>query len=108
MEEEYFLSLGYDEGLSFIEIERGGGRRCELCVVRSSAAGVVWMRKKYACQSSGVESCMLKEYFFMMKEFKDCTQRARFKICALATACTGLVEIQTLRSVYETQIKKTV
>ncbi len=43
-----------------------------------------------------------------MKELKDCTRRARFKICALATACTGLVEIQTLRSVYETQIKKTV
>ena len=31
--DEYFLSLGY-EGLSFIEIERGGGRRCDLCVVR--------------------------------------------------------------------------
>ena len=44
--EEYLLSLGY-EGLSFIEIERGGGRRCDLRVVRSSAAGVVvkWMRK---------------------------------------------------------------
>src|SRR3569623_1146684 len=38
---------------------------------------------------------------------KDCTQRARFKINAIATACAGLVEIQTLRSVYETQIKKT-
>ena len=49
-----------------------------------------------------------KRIFFMMKkEFKDCTRRARFKICALATAFTGLVEIQTLRSVYETQIKKT-
>ncbi len=46
-----------------------------------------------------------RRIFFMMK---DCTRRARFKICALATACTGLVEIQTLRSVYETQIKKTV
>ena len=44
-----------------------------------------------------------KIIFFMMK---DCTRRARFKICALATACTGLVEIQTLRSVYETQIKQ--
>ena len=64
--------------------------------------------KIYAFQSSGVESCMLKEYFCMMKELNDCTGRARFKICALATACTGLVEIQTLRSVYETQIKKTV
>jgi hypothetical protein len=32
---------------------------------------------------------------------------ARFKICDKATACAGLVEIQTLRSVYETQIKKT-
>ena len=39
-----FLSLG-NEGLSFIEIERGGGRRC-VCVVRSSAAGMVWMIKK--------------------------------------------------------------
>ena len=106
MEEEYLLSsLGY-EGLSFIEIERGWGRRCDLCVVRWSAAGVVWMRKNIRLQISGVEkSCMLKEYFFMMK---DCTRRARFKICALATACTGLVEIQTLRSVYETQIKTTV
>ena len=47
-----------------------------------------------------------KRIFCMMKE--DCTRRARFKICALATACTGLVEIQTLRSVYETQMKKTV
>ena len=46
-----------------------------------------------------------RRIFFMMK---DCTRRARFKICALATACTGLVEIQTLRSVYETQMKKTV
>ena len=46
-EEEYFLTLGY-EGLSFIKIERGGGRRCDLCVVRSSAAaGVIWMRQKY-------------------------------------------------------------
>ena len=42
--EEYFLSLGY-EGLSFIVIERGRRRRCDLCVVRSSATGVVWMRK---------------------------------------------------------------
>ena len=52
----YFLSLGY-EGLSFIEIERGGGRRCDLCVVRSSAAaGVKWMRKNIRLQSSsGVE-----------------------------------------------------
>ena len=42
---EDFLTLGY-EGLSIIEIERGGGRRCDLCVVRSSAAaGVIWMRK---------------------------------------------------------------
>ena len=47
-----------------------------------------------------------KIIFFMMKELKDCTRRVRFKICALATACTGLVEIQTLRSVYETQIKQ--
>ena len=30
---------------SIIEIERGGGRRCDLCVVRSSAAEVIWMRK---------------------------------------------------------------
>jgi len=70
MEEEYLLSsLGY-EGLSFIEIERGGGRRCDLCVVRWSAAGVVWMRKNIRLQISGVEkSCMLKEYFFMMKDW---------------------------------------
>ena len=62
-EQEYFLSLGY-EGLSFIEIERGEERRCDLCVVRwsAAAAGVVWMKK--ILQNSGVESCMLKEHFF--------------------------------------------
>ena len=51
---------------------------------------------------------MLKEYFLYNKRIKIAPKRARFKICALATACAGLVEIQTLRSVYETQIKKTV
>ena len=95
---------GY-EGLSFIETERGGGRRCDMCVVRWSGAGVVvWMRKNIADQRRR-KKLHSKRIFFMMK---DCTRRARFKICALATACTGLVEIQTLRSVYETQIKKTV
>jgi len=38
-----FCYLAGYEGLSIIEIERGGGRRCDLCVVRWSAAGVVWM-----------------------------------------------------------------
>ena len=107
-----FCYLAGYEGLSFIEIERSGGRRCDLCVVRWNAAGVVWMRKNIRLQQiSGVEKRRMhaKIIFFMMKELKDCTRRARFKICALATACTtGLVEIQTLRSVYETQIKKTV
>ena len=37
---------------------------------------------------------------------ENCTEKARFKICAIATAFAGLVEIQTLRSVYETQIQK--
>jgi len=51
---------------------------------------------------------MLKESFLYNKRIKIAPRRARFKICGLATACAGLVEIQTLRSVYETQIKKTV
>ena len=50
-----FLSFGY-EGLSFIENERGGGRRCDLCVVRwSAAAGVVVYgceEKIFACRSA--------------------------------------------------------
>ena len=99
-------------GLSIIEIERGGGggRMCDLCVVRSSAgaAGVIWMRKNISLPEQRRRKMHAKRIFFMMQELKDCTRRARFKICALATACTGLVEIQTLRSVYETQIKKTV
>ena len=77
-------------------------------VVRWSAAGgVVWdAKKKYTLADQRRRKKLnAKRIFFMMK---DCTRRARFKICALATACTGLVEIQTLRSVYETQIKKTV
>ena len=59
------LTFGY-EGLSFIEIERGGGEGviCVLLVRWSAAAGVVWMRKNIRLQMSGVEkSCMLKEYF---------------------------------------------
>ena len=59
-EEEYFLSLGY-EGLSFILIERGRGRRCDLSVVRLSAAGVVWMRKNIRLPEKRCRK--LKEYF---------------------------------------------
>ena len=49
---------------------------------------------------------MLKENFHNNR-IKIAPAGARFKICALATAFAGLVEIQTLRSVYETQNKKT-
>ncbi len=90
------MTLGY-EGLSFIEIERGGGRRCDLCVVRSSAAGVIWMRKNIRFPEQRRRKQHAKRIFFMMKEFKDCTEKARFKICALATACTGLVANTNLK-----------
>ena len=101
----FFVTWLATRGLRNIETERGGGRRCDMCVVRWSGAGVVvWMRKNIADQRRR-KKLHSKRIFFMLK---DCTRRARFKICALATACTGLVEIQTLRSVYETQIKKTV
>jgi hypothetical protein len=51
---------------------------------------------------------MLIKEEFLVELRENCTTRAHFKICALATAYAGLQEeIQTLRSVYETQLKKT-
>ena len=89
-------------GLVLLKLSGVGGEGV-ICVLLD---GVVWMlKKKYTLADERRRKKLhAKRIFFMMKELKDCTRRARFKICALATACTGLVEIQTLRSVYETKI----